>query len=340
MEKFKNLFKGKKKFITIPLFFGLLMTFLPIVIGLGLIWLIVKKIKNKKIKKILLIIISIFTLFFGSIWIYALSQPTSPKVEKTEIKPTPTQAQEVIQNNKSDKQEVKVIDVVDGDTIKVLIGETMEKVRFIGVNTPETVDPRTVVECFGEKSSEETKNKLTNQIVWLESDSTQGDRDKYGRLLRYVWIDEAKIDFGKTLISNGFAHEYTYNIPYKYQESYKLAQSEAEQNKKGLWSDNACPVTPTVTNSPTLIPTKKITIVPTKKPTVQPTIKPTNISITTNTTGGCGNSCSGPDLDCSDFSTHAKAQAFFNCCGFTAEHDPMKLDSTGIGDGVACESLP
>lgn len=54
----------------------------------------------------------------------------------------------------------------------------------------------------------------------------------------------------------------------------------------------------------------------------------------------CQYSCSGQDLDCSDFSTHQEAQDFFDCCGFTANNDPMKLDSVGIGDDVACESLP
>lgn len=70
-------------------------------------------------------------------------------------------------------------------------------------------------------------------------------------------------------------------------------------------------------------------------------------STDTTTTNGiksgsnqCQYSCSGPDRDCSDFSTHAKAQAFFDCCGFTATNDPMKLDSIGVGNGVACESLP
>lgn len=60
-----------------------------------------------------------------------------------------------------------------------------------------------------------------------------------------------------------------------------------------------------------------------------------------STTGSaCKYSCTGSDKDCSDFSSHKEAQAFFNCCGFTATNDPMKLDSIGKGDGIACESLP
>lgn len=343
METFKKLFKGKKKIITIPLFFGLLIAFLPISIGLGLIWLIVKKVNNQKAKKTLLIIVSFFTLLFGGGWIYAISQPTPSKTEeKTGITPTqapleelsPTQPQQQTDNTNSDKQEVKVIRVIDGDTIEVSIDGKTEKIRFIGVDTPETVDTRKTVQCFGEKASMVTKDALTNQTVWLESDSTQGDRDKYSRLLRYVWTDDGTVDFGKVLIATGFAYEYTYNTPYKYQSSYKQAQSDAEQGKKGLWADGACPITPIVTKSPTAVPTKVTIIKPTSIPT-----KTTTTSTSTSTSGSCKYSCSGPDRDCSDFSSHAEAQAFFNCCGFTAENDPMKLDSTSVGDGVACESI-
>lgn len=334
----KKLFSGKKKIITIPLFFGLLITFLPISIGLGLIWLIVKKVNNQKVKKILLVIISFFTLLFGGIWIYAISQPTQPKTEeKIIITPSPTQTttEELTPTQgqiQSEKQEAKVIRVIDGDTIEISINGTIEKVRFIGVDTPETVDPRKTVQCFGEKASKVTKDALTNQTVWLESDSTQGNRDKYSRLLRYVWTDDEKVDFGKVLIATGFAYEYTYNTPYKYQSSYKQAQSEAEQGKKGLWADGACPITPTATKFPTSVPTKATTIKPTSIPT-----KAITTSTSTNTSGNCKYSCSGPDKNCDDFSSHDEAQTFFNCCGFTAEYDPMRLDSIGIGNGIACE---
>lgn len=67
---------------------------------------------------------------------------------------------------------------------------------------------------------------------------------------------------------------------------------------------------------------------------VQPTVSQDD-----ETTTSCQYSCTGPDLDCSDFSTHQEAQDFFDCCGFTADNDPMKLDSLGVGDGVACESI-
>lgn len=71
----------------------------------------------------------------------------------------------------------------------------------------------------------------------------------------------------------------------------------------------------------------------------------TKASIKTETTqnpsGACKYSCTSPDRDCKDFSRQAEAQAFFDCCGFSASNDPMRLDKpTGVGNGKACESLP
>ena len=72
-----------------------------------------------------------------------------------------------------------VVKVVDGDTIDVQIGEKIERVRMIGVDTPETVDPRKTAQCFGKEASNKTKEMLGGKNVRLESDSTQDDRDKY-----------------------------------------------------------------------------------------------------------------------------------------------------------------
>jgi len=130
-----------------------------------------------------------------------------------------------------------VMNVVDGDTIQVsLTGKVddIETVRFIGINTPETVDPRKEVECFGHEASDKTKELLTNQNVFLESDDTQTDRDKYGRLLRYVLLTD-KTNINQYLIQEGFAYEYTYKFAYKYQADFKAAQKYAKENGKGLW---------------------------------------------------------------------------------------------------------
>src|SRR3990167_8352111 len=81
----------------------------------------------------------------------------------------------------------KVVKVVDGDTIVISLNGKNETVRLIGVDTPETVDPRTTVQCFGNEASNEVKKILGAQYVRIEMDASQGERDKYGRLLAYVY---------------------------------------------------------------------------------------------------------------------------------------------------------
>ena len=132
-----------------------------------------------------------------------------------------------------------VVRVIDGDTIVVHINGVDEKIRLIGVNTPETVDPRKTVECFGKEASSFTKQLLENKFVRLEGDNSQDNRDKYKRLLRYVFLEDGML-FNKELIAEGYAYEYTYKIPYTYQTEFKSAQRDAEQNKKGLWVSDAC----------------------------------------------------------------------------------------------------
>lgn len=134
------------------------------------------------------------------------------------------------------KETAKVVRVVDGDTIEVSSNNKKETVRLIGIDAPETVDSREAVECFGKEASNKAKEVLTGKTVTLESDPTQGDQDKYGRLLRYVFLDN--INFNKLMISEGFAHEYTYRSnPYKYQLEFIEAQKSARESKAGLWAD-------------------------------------------------------------------------------------------------------
>ena len=131
-----------------------------------------------------------------------------------------------------------VTQVVDGDTIVATIAGVSEKIRLIGVDTPETVDPRKPVQCFGVESSAFTKSLLLNATVRLEADPSQGDRDKYGRLLRYVFL--GNINISEEIIAKGYGHEYTYGIPYKYQAEFKNAEQMAREAKKGLWANGVC----------------------------------------------------------------------------------------------------
>lgn len=133
----------------------------------------------------------------------------------------------------------RVVKVIDGDTILVDIEGESRSVRLIGINAPETNDPRKKVECFGKEAKEKAIELLTDKNVRLIKDPTQGDKDKYQRLLRYVFLEDGT-NFNKLMIEEGYAFEYTYNIPYQYQKEFKLAQKQAEEKKKGLWADNVC----------------------------------------------------------------------------------------------------
>ncbi|MCX7955681.1 MAG: thermonuclease family protein [Patescibacteria group bacterium] len=178
--------------------------------------------------------------------------------------------------------------VVDGDTIEIEIDGKIQRIRVIGINTPEVIDPRKPVECFGKEASEKAKELLSGKKVRLEKDPTQGDIDKYARLLRYVFLEDGT-DFGLTMIKEGYAYEYTYKIPYKYQQQYKQAQKEAEKNKKGLWADNAC-ITPMFLN---------FNSYSTDGININKEISKINLE--------CEYSCIGSDKDCSDFKTQQEA---------------------------------
>jgi len=134
------------------------------------------------------------------------------------------------------RETAKVSRVIDGDTIKVLINNKGDTVRLIGIDAPETVDPKKPVQCFGKEASAKAKEILTDKTIILESDPTQGERDMYGRLLRYVFLEDGT-NFDELMISQGFAREYTYkNNIYKYTEKFRNAQKLAKENKEGLWS--------------------------------------------------------------------------------------------------------
>ena len=133
-----------------------------------------------------------------------------------------------------------VTSVVDGDTIKVNINGTVETLRLIGMDTPETVDPRKPVQCFGKEASNKAKELLVGTKVRLEKDPTQGELDKYGRTLAYIYREDGMF-YNKYMIEQGYAHEYTYDEPYKYQAEFKQAEISARENSKGLWNPTICP---------------------------------------------------------------------------------------------------
>ncbi len=120
--------------------------------------------------------------------------------------------------------------VVDGDTIEL---ESGEKVRYIGINTPETVDARKPVQCFGKEASEYNKNLVEGEAVNLVKDISNVDR--YGRLLRYVYLKNG-IFVNLKLVQEGYAYAATFPPDVRYSQLFKNAAAEAESNKRGLWA--------------------------------------------------------------------------------------------------------
>lgn len=120
--------------------------------------------------------------------------------------------------------------VVDGDTIEL---ESGEKVRYIGVNTPETVDPNQPTQCFGPESSKRNKELVEGKKVKLEKDVS--DKDKYGRLLRYVYLTDGTF-VNLVLVREGYANVATYPPDVKFQNQFLQAEKEASDKNLGLWS--------------------------------------------------------------------------------------------------------
>lgn len=133
----------------------------------------------------------------------------------------------------------KVTKVTDGDTIHIDMNGADEKVRLIGINTPETVDPRTPVQCFGKEASTRMEELAGGKIVRLEYDDSQSLRDAYNRLLAYVYLEDGEM-LNRKMVAEGYAYEYTYLTPYKYQKEFRQLQTLARTSGRGLWSPNTC----------------------------------------------------------------------------------------------------
>ena len=117
---------------------------------------------------------------------------------------------------------------------------TTERLRLIGIDTPETVDPRKPVQCFGKEASDRAHAMLDGQQVSIIGDPSQDTSDRYGRLLAYLWRADGRF-YNQAMIADGYAHEYTYQIPYQYQTAFRIAQQAAQAQQLGLWSPDHLP---------------------------------------------------------------------------------------------------
>lgn len=139
-------------------------------------------------------------------------------------------------NLETEKVEVKLSTVVDGDTAKFKLEDEIITVRFLAVDTPETKHPDKGVEPYGPEASAFTKEKLMNaKKIVLEYDGNSTKMDKYNRHLAWIWIDNQLLQ--ELLIDNGLARvEYIYG-DYKYVEKLREKEKIAKENKVGLWKD-------------------------------------------------------------------------------------------------------
>lgn len=135
-----------------------------------------------------------------------------------------------------------VSEFADGDTIVVNMNGKPERVRFIGVDTPETHKPNTPVQCYGPAAAAFTKNTIGTQRVRLESDPLSTNRDRYDRLLRYVYLPGDSVSINQKLILGGYGFYYPH-FPFSKSAEFAAAQVAAQTTHQGLWSN--CSPTPT-----------------------------------------------------------------------------------------------
>ncbi|MFV0275045.1 MAG: thermonuclease family protein [Bacilli bacterium] len=135
-----------------------------------------------------------------------------------------------------DTKEVDFSKCIDGDTAKFIMDKEEITVRFIAIDTPETKHPKKGEEPFGKKTSNYTCNMITNATkIKLEFDEKSYKKDKYDRYIAWIFVDDALLQ--KRLIQQGYAKvDYIYG-DYKYLTELNAAQTKAQLEKKGIWSD-------------------------------------------------------------------------------------------------------
>lgn len=131
--------------------------------------------------------------------------------------------------------------VVDGDTLVAIFDDgTKFTVRLLGIDTPETVDPRKPVQCFGKEASQMLTDLVLETRVYLESDPEADEVDNYGRLLRNIYLSDGT-DVNALLITNGYAFALT-SFPLNAERKVELRrlEQEAREAERGLWAPGAC----------------------------------------------------------------------------------------------------
>lgn len=242
----------------------------------------------------------------------------APACQGVQQTTTTTQTKTASTKQKEQRIKAEVTKVVDGDTFEIELHGKKEKVRLLLVDTPEMVHPNKPAQPYGKEASDFTKGLLEGKEVELERDKVE--KDKYGRLLFYAYVDGKSVQ--EQLIEKGLARVAVYQQGLKNEVTYKQIEEEAKNKKVGIWSIDD------YVQEDGFYPPKKE-----EQKKKEPQKEQTQSSEQreepprSNYTGG--------DKDCKDFATQREAQRFFELQG---PGDPHRLDRDG--DGIACESLP
>jgi micrococcal nuclease len=133
-----------------------------------------------------------------------------------------------------DAVRVKVQRVSDGDTFVATVQGRRERVRVIGVDTPESVDPNRPDEPYGQEASDFAKHYLDGETVRLAGDAEP--RDRYGRMLAYVWLEDGTF-WNALLVAEGYAQQLTIPPNVTYADLFRRLAREARQHDRGLWAE-------------------------------------------------------------------------------------------------------
>lgn len=191
-------------------------------------------------KRNLLLLSTLLNLFFVFFFVVKIRQPTLKVIsqgDENTVSQKDSNISPEVFGEKNEKANVKVARVIDGDTIAL---DTGEVVRYIGIDAPETSRGQ---DCFANESTNKNKELVLDKAVSLEKDISE--EDKYGRLLRYVYVDPPspaasegqRIFVNEYLVRQGYATVATYPPDVKHAELFKEAEREARHNNHGLWKE-------------------------------------------------------------------------------------------------------
>jgi micrococcal nuclease len=132
----------------------------------------------------------------------------------------------------------KVLRVVDGDTVILLLDGQAVRVRLIGVNTPETVDPRKPVERFGREATRFLKELAEGKSVRVAYEPGPSRLDRYGRTLAYLYLEPGRLFINREIVARRYGFAYV-KYPFQFMEDFRAAERSARENRLGLWAPEA-----------------------------------------------------------------------------------------------------